>query len=88
MREIHGGAAATIELRVNGQAVQVLRGSTVAAVLLNVATACRISESGELRSALCGMGVCFECRATVDGIAHQRTCQMECREGMSVETQR
>jgi sarcosine oxidase subunit alpha len=36
---------------------------------------------------MCGMGICFECRAIVDGIAHQRTCQLICREGMRVETQ-
>jgi sarcosine oxidase subunit alpha len=30
------------------------------------------------------MGVCFECRVTVDGIAHQRACMLTVREGMDV----
>jgi sarcosine oxidase subunit alpha len=33
------------------------------------------------------MGICFECRAVVDGIQQQRTCQILCRDGMTVETQ-
>lgn len=88
MRDGTAVNAAMIGLIVNGEALQVRLGSTVAAALLNAATACRISESGEPRTAVCGMGVCFECRATVNGIAQQRTCQMECRDGMVVETQR
>jgi sarcosine oxidase subunit alpha len=32
------------------------------------------------------MGICFECRATVDGVAHRRTCQLLCHSGMVVET--
>ena len=88
MREAKGVATSIVELFVNGETVRVQRGSTVAAVLLNAGVACRVSESGEPRTALCGMGICFECRARIDGVPHQRTCQIECREGMSVETQR
>ncbi len=36
----------------------------------------RTSVTGEPRAPLCGMGVCMECRATVDGVPHQRTCQV------------
>lgn len=35
----------------------------------------RTSVSGEPRAPMCGMGICMECRATVDGVPHQRTCQ-------------
>jgi predicted molibdopterin-dependent oxidoreductase YjgC len=76
-----------ITVTINGQAVTVPRGSTVAAVLLNSSVPCRISECGEPRAPLCGMGICFECRAAVDGVPHRRTCQIECRPGMTVETQ-
>ncbi|MGI4758451.1 MAG: 2Fe-2S iron-sulfur cluster-binding protein [Janthinobacterium lividum] len=34
------------------------------------------------------MGICFECRATVNGVAQRRTCQILCEPGMLVETQR
>jgi predicted molibdopterin-dependent oxidoreductase YjgC len=78
----------TIRLVLNGNDVGVAAGSTVAAAMLQAGVACRTSVSGEPRTALCGMGICYECRATVDGVAHRRTCQMLCREGMSVETSR
>jgi hypothetical protein len=88
MRDGSRSSATTVTVRVNGEEVQVLRGSMLAAALLNAGAACRISESGESRTALCGMGICFECRANVDGAPHQRTCQILCREGMTVQTQR
>jgi sarcosine oxidase subunit alpha len=72
----------------NGTPVEALAGSTVASVLLNAGLPCRASVSGEPRTALCGMGICFECRATVDGVLHRRTCQLPARDGMHVETAR
>jgi len=48
----------------------------------------RFSVTGERRLAFCGMGICFECRAVVDGIPHRRTCQILCEEDMTVETDR
>jgi NADPH-dependent 2,4-dienoyl-CoA reductase/sulfur reductase-like enzyme len=32
------------------------------------------------------MGICFECRVTVDGVPHQRACILPCAQGMVVET--
>ena len=78
----------TITIHVNGHIVVVPAGSVVSAALLIAGEPCRMSVSGEPRTAFCGMGICFECRAVIDGVAHQRTCQMLCHEGMSVETQR
>jgi sarcosine oxidase subunit alpha len=71
----------------NGVAVRVPAGTMASAVFLNRATPSRISISGETRTALCGMGICFECRAMVDGVPHRRTCQLPCREGMRLESQ-
>jgi sarcosine oxidase subunit alpha len=74
-----------VQLKVNGVAIRVPRGSTVAAaVLLAGRSGFRRSVSGELRGPLCGMGICFECRVAVDGQPHVRSCQMLCREGMEV----
>ena len=73
---------------INGERAMVARGSMVSAALLAAGQACRVSVMGEPRTALCGMGICFECRAVVDGVAHTRTCQLVCRDGMRVETQR
>jgi hypothetical protein len=77
-----------LKLTINGRATTMPENSTVAAALLMAKDPCRISVTGEPRTALCGMGICFECRATVDGTIHRRTCQLLCREGMVVETQR
>jgi hypothetical protein len=72
---------------VNNVSVQMETGSVVSAALLKAGVPCRTSVSGEPRTALCGMGICFECRAIVNGTPHRRTCQLLCRDGMVVETQ-
>jgi len=77
-----------ISVTLNGRSLRVLRGTTVAAMILQAGEPSRISVTGEPRTALCGMGVCFECRAIVDGMAHRPTCQIVCGDGMSVETLR
>jgi hypothetical protein len=87
MGDRNGSSSTTVTVHVNGKPVPMPRGAMLAAGLLNAGVPCRISENGEPRTALCGMGICFECRASVDGLPHQRTCQILCREGMTVETQ-
>ena len=44
--------------------------SIAAAILMSGRSATRRSVSGEPRGPLCGMGICFECRVTVDGERH------------------
>ena len=61
-------------------------GASVAAAVMLAGEPCRFSVSGEARGPLCGMGICMECRATVDGVPHRRTCQLACAEGMEVVT--
>jgi sarcosine oxidase subunit alpha len=78
----------SITIRVNGVPMQMEPESMVSAALLKVGVSCRRSVTGEPRTALCGMGICFECRATVNGIPHRRTCQLICSEGMVVESDR
>jgi hypothetical protein len=77
-----------VTLWVDGLRVQMESESTVSAALLKAGVPCRRSVTGEPRTALCGMGICFECRATVNGTPHRRTCQLICREGMVVESDR
>jgi hypothetical protein len=77
-----------LTIRVNGMLVPMEPGSVVSAALLKAGVPCRRSVTGEPRTALCGMGICFECRATVNGMPHRRTCQLTCRDGMVVETDR
>ncbi len=77
----------TVTLSVNGTPVTVPAGAMVsAAVALAGVTAFRRSVTGEPRGPLCGMGICFECRVTVNGRAHMRSCQLLCAPGMEVRT--
>mgnify|MGYP000008806258 CR=1 FL=1 len=72
---------------VNGRPVKAYTGETVHAVLLAAGiTAFRKSKSGEPRGMFCGMGVCYECLVTIDGIAHQRACMRLVEPGMAVVT--
>ena len=77
----------TVRLLVNGVAVEMPAGSMVSAAILKTgASSFRRSVTGEPRGPLCGMGICFECRVTIDGEAHCRSCQTICRDGMDVRT--
>lgn len=74
-------------LRINGKQAEVPAGVTVAAALAIAGQlATRLSVTGEPRAPLCGMGVCFECRVTINGRPHCRACQTDAAEGMEVET--
>jgi hypothetical protein len=75
-----------LSVRINGATSRVPRGTTVAAAMLIVNSPSRLSITGEPRGPLCGMGICFECRAVVNGLPHRRTCQILCEQGMTVET--
>jgi sarcosine oxidase subunit alpha len=76
-----------ILLRVNGKSVSVAAGTVVAAVLAQSGlTRFRRSVTGESRGPLCGMGICMECRVTINGHAHCRSCQILCEQGMEVRT--
>ncbi len=77
----------TVTVVVNGAAVTVPAGSMVStAVAAAAVSAYRRSVLGEPRGPLCGMGICFECRVTIDGRAHCRSCQVVCKPGMEVHT--
>ena len=76
-----------IILRINGRKVTVPEGTVLAAAVV-IAGEIRFRRSvlGEPRSPLCGMGVCMECRVTINGQSHSRSCQTVCEPGMEVTT--
>lgn len=77
----------TISLSLNGRPIAVAEGTSVAAAVLGAGiSSLRKSVTGEPRGPLCGMGICFECRLTIDGLPQRRSCQTLCREGMEVRT--
>lgn len=79
---------AEVHLSVDGHDVCVPAGTVVAAAIAIAGVdATRHSIRGEPRAPLCGMGICFECRVTIDDQPHCISCQLLCREGMRVVTQ-
>ena len=78
---------AAVTISADGRSVRVPAGVTVAAALLDLGIAAfRRSVRGEPRAPLCGMGTCYECRVTIDGVAHRRACLVTVAEGMDVTT--
>jgi hypothetical protein len=79
-------APEALTVTVNGSPVVVSSGATVAVAVAIAGQVCRRSVSGEPRGALCGMGICFECRVSINGRPHCRSCQILCEPGMEVNT--
>jgi hypothetical protein len=85
-----------IEMVIDGRAVAVPlprgtggkgTGITVAAALCNLGIwGMWRSVGGQARGPLCAMGVCHECRVTIDGQPHRRACLELCRPGMVIAT--
>ena len=84
----------TTTLTVDGRNVGVAPGSSVATAIAIAAHAqqaaltTRRSVNGALRGPLCGMGICQECRVTIDGVPHRLACQTVCAPGMTITTAR
>ena len=75
---------AVARITVDSAPVDAESGISVAAALMNARVPIRVSVSGDARSAVCGMGICQECRVTIDGRAHQRSCLVAVRDGMVI----
>ncbi|HKV29144.1 MAG TPA: 2Fe-2S iron-sulfur cluster-binding protein [Candidatus Acidoferrales bacterium] len=75
------------EVMVNGARIGVTEDMTaLVAIFLSGTTTLRRSVSGAPRGALCGMGVCFECRVTINGERYRRSCQVRCAQAMDIRT--
>ena len=76
-----------VRLKIDGKSVEAEEGTTVAVALWNAGIpAFRTSVTGETRGPLCAMGICHECRVTIDGVPHRRACLEPCASGMTVVT--
>ena len=79
--------AERVRLTIDGRVVEAESGTSVLAALWNAGQrTTRSSVTGEGRGAMCGMGTCHECRVSVDGVPHRRSCLETVREGMEVRT--
>lgn len=77
----------SISVRVNGQPISVEAGTIVAAAVAKSGeTGFRKSVLGKPRGPLCGMGICMECRVTINGRKQCRSCQILCEPGMEIHT--
>lgn len=74
-------------ITVDNRPLHVEEGTTVAAAMIGAGiTTFRDSVTGHVRGPLCGMGTCFECRVTLDGVPHQRACMSVVKQGMVIST--
>ena len=79
----------TVRLTVDGRPLVVPAHRTVAAALQleGERSGWRTTRrAGEPRGLFCGIGVCYDCLAAVDGRRGLRTCLVEVADGMDVRT--
>lgn len=77
-----------ILLHVNSRPVKAFEGETIAAVLLaeGIRVFRHAARTQEPRGIFCGMGICYDCLVTVDGVSNVRACVTHVAEGMVIET--
>lgn len=78
-----------VEIFIDGRPVEAYTGETIAAVFVaeGIRTFRHTTKRDEPRGLFCGMGVCYECLVTVDGVHAVRACMTPVTAGMRVETQ-
>jgi predicted molibdopterin-dependent oxidoreductase YjgC len=80
-------AVSKFDIEVDGRPVPAELGQTIAAALIGAGIVVfRHTPTGAPRGIFCGMGVCFDCLVTVDGLAEQRACMTPVQRGMRVQT--
>jgi len=88
-KQLPGDKVSNVGIFLNGQALQVAQGiSVAAAVLSNNQRSTRTTPVyGSPRAPFCMMGVCYDCLMVIDGKANQRACAMTVEEGMCIDSQ-
>jgi hypothetical protein len=77
-----------VRITVDGMSIEGLQGQSLAGILLaQDRTAWRTTTAGRGRGVFCGIGVCFDCIATVNGESDVRLCLRRARDGDTVLTQ-
>jgi D-hydroxyproline dehydrogenase subunit gamma len=77
-----------VRITVDGEPLTGAGGQTIAGVLLaSGRRTWRRSPSGTARGVFCGIGVCFDCLVTVNGVRDVRACRRRARDGDAVTTQ-
>lgn len=75
-----------LELWVDGEVIQAYEGETIAAALTAAGRKVlrHAPRTGATRGVFCGIGACFECLVTVEGMGQVRSCMVAVRPGMRV----
>ncbi len=81
-------AGPIVAITVDGRPLEARAGDTVAAALVAAGRlGFRTTPRGRApRGVFCGMGICFDCVVTVNGISGVRACVTPVAEGMRVDT--
>jgi sarcosine oxidase subunit alpha len=80
----------SVTITVDTKPLDVLKGESLAAALWaeGFISLGHNPNTGSNRGLYCGIGHCYECRVTVDGIQDVRSCLIPVREGMRVTLQK
>ncbi|MET7911578.1 (2Fe-2S)-binding protein [Streptomyces avermitilis] len=88
-RLVRARPGAAFAVTFDGREIEALPGQTVAAALWSAGvTAWRTTRGeGRPRGVFCGIGVCFDCLLSVNGVPNQRACLVRVRPGDVIRTQ-
>ena len=80
----------TVQIFVDGTAIEARAGDTVSAALLASGRDVRraTAVSGAPRLPYCMMGVCFDCLVTIDGVGSRQGCLVPVADGMKIDIQK
>jgi predicted molibdopterin-dependent oxidoreductase YjgC len=78
-----------IQILLNDETIMVAGGQSIGALLLELDQ--RITRTTRFaskpRGMFCGIGICFDCLITINGVTNQRACLTTVEEGMTIQTQ-
>jgi predicted molibdopterin-dependent oxidoreductase YjgC len=77
-----------LKLAIDGTPITARPGQTVGAALTDAGIRSWRSTrvAGKPRGLFCGIGVCFDCLLTVNGVPNQRACLVPAQDGMCLES--
>lgn len=77
-----------LTVTLDGSLITAAPGQSVGAALTDAGVrSWRTTRHGERpRGLFCGIGICFDCLLTIDGLPNQRACLVTVREGMVLES--
>ena len=78
----------TFDIEVDGRTITARRNQSIAAALMdNGIKTFRTTRKKEPRGPFCGIGLCGECRTTVDGVRDVRACVTPATPGCKITIQ-